>query len=82
MSQTFIHEGAERPVEQEKNAFLLSYAQFAAGQKMTFPMAAARGYDDMRPLAAAIGQADTAQRPSIREALDGLKQTVQGVITT
>jgi branched-chain amino acid transport system substrate-binding protein len=49
---------------------------------MPSPSAAAQGYDGMLLLAAAIRQAGTTHGSRVRDALENLKEKVEGVITT
>ena len=45
-------------------------------------MAGAQGYDSVYLIAAAIKQANSTSGPKIREALENLKDKVEGVVTT
>jgi branched-chain amino acid transport system substrate-binding protein len=49
---------------------------------MDSPVSAAQGYDSVYLLAAAIKQAGSTDGPKIKEALEGLKAPVDGVVTT
>ena len=76
MPQTFIQE----PTTPKRRAFLESYRQSRRVERIPVPSAAAQGYDAMYLLAAAINQAGSAQGPKIREALENLKERIEGVV--
>ena len=78
MPQTFIQE----PTTPRRRAFIEAWQKLARAERMPSPSAAAQGYDGMLLLAAAIRQAGTTHGSRVREALENLKDKVEGVITT
>jgi len=78
MPQTFIQE-ADTP---KRAAFIAAWQKRARSERMPSPSAAAQGYDGMHLLAAAIRQAGTTHGSRVREALQDLKEKVEGVIMT
>lgn len=63
-------------------AFREAWQRVVGSERMPSPSAAAQGYDSMRLLAAAIRQAGSVDGPKIREALEGLRDPVDGVLMT
>ena len=78
MPQTFIQE-ADTP---KRRAFIAAYQKLSRAERMPSPSAAAQGYDGLLLLAAAIRQAGTTHGSRVREALEDLKEKVEGVIMT
>ncbi|KAB0678992.1 ABC transporter substrate-binding protein [Aureimonas leprariae] len=78
MPQTFI----EDETLPKRKAFLESYYKTYNVKKIPTPVAGAQGYDSMYLMAAAITQAGSTDGPAIREALENLNSTVEGVVTT
>lgn len=78
MPQTFIQE-ASTP---KRRAFIEAWQKLSRAERMPSPSAAAQGYDGMLLLAAAIRQAGTTHGSRVREALENLKEKVEGVIMT
>jgi branched-chain amino acid transport system substrate-binding protein len=78
MPQTFIQE----PATPKRRAFIEAWQKRARSERMPSPSAAAQGYDGMQLLAAAIRQAGTTHGSRVREALENLKEKVEGVIMT
>jgi branched-chain amino acid transport system substrate-binding protein len=80
MPQTFIQE----PTTPKRQSFIISYLKTfnPKNARMDSPVSAAQGYDSVYLLAAAIKQAGSTDGPKIREALEGLKTPVDGVVTT
>ncbi|WP_047197304.1 ABC transporter substrate-binding protein [Caldimonas brevitalea] len=78
MPQTFIQE----PTSPRRKAFIEAYQRAYKVERMPSPVSAAQGYDSVYLLAAAIKQAGTTDGPKVREALENLKEPVEGVITT
>jgi branched-chain amino acid transport system substrate-binding protein len=78
MPQTFIQE-ASSP---KRRAFIEAWQKLARAERMPSPSAAAQGYDGMLLLAAAIRQAGTTHGSRVREALENLREKVEGVIMT
>jgi branched-chain amino acid transport system substrate-binding protein len=78
MPQTFIQE----PTTAKRKAFIESYQQAYKVDRIPSPVSAAQGYDSVYLLAAAIRQAGSTDGPKVREALENLKQPVEGVVTT
>lgn len=78
MPQTFIPE----PTTPRRKAFLDAWREQTGSARIPVPPAAAQGYDSLQLLAAAIRQAGSANGDRIREALEDLRQPVEGVIMT
>jgi branched-chain amino acid transport system substrate-binding protein len=78
MPQTFIQDG-NTP---RRKAFIEAYQKAYKVERIASPVSAAQGYDSMLVLAAAIKQAGTTEGPKVREALENLKEPVEGVVTT
>lgn len=78
MPQTFIQE----PNTPKRKAFIAAYQKAYKVDRIPSPVSAAQGYDSMYILAAAIKQAGSTDGVKIREALENLKDKVDGVITT
>jgi branched-chain amino acid transport system substrate-binding protein len=80
MPQTFIQD----PNTPRRKAFIDAYlkAYKPAGERMPSPVSAAQGYDSIYLLAAAIKQAGTTDGPAVKNALENLNETVEGVVTT
>jgi branched-chain amino acid transport system substrate-binding protein len=78
MPQTFIQEG-NTP---KRKAFIEAYQKAYKVDRIPSPVSAAQGYDSMYLLAAAIRQAGTTDGPKVREALENLKEKVDGVVKT
>ena len=78
MPQTFI----PQPASSRQQAFSERYRKAYGGGRIPVPPAAAQGYDSMLVLAAAIRQAGNTEGDKIREALENLKERVEGVVMT
>jgi len=80
MPQTFIQE----PNTPKRKAFIDAYlkAYHPANDRIPSPVSAAQGYDSVYLITAAIKQAGNTDGPKIREALESLKEKVEGVVTT
>ena len=80
MPQTFIQDG----ITPKRKAFIDSYikAYKPANDRISSPVSAAQGYDSIYILAAAIKQAGTTDGPKVREALENLKEKVDGVVAS
>ncbi|MGS0740626.1 ABC transporter substrate-binding protein [Glaciimonas sp. GG7] len=78
MPQTFIQDG-NTP---KRKAFIEAYQKAYKTDRMPSAVSAAQGYDSITLLVAAIKQADTTDGAKVREALENLKEPVEGVITT
>jgi branched-chain amino acid transport system substrate-binding protein len=78
MPQTFIQDG-NTP---KRKAFIEAYQKAYKVDRMPSAVSAAQGYDSVYLLAAAIKQAGTTDGVKVREALEGLKDKVEGVVTT
>jgi len=76
MPQTFIQE-ADTP---RRKAFIAAYQAKYKVDRIPSPVSAAQGYDSMYLLAAAIRQAGTTDGVKVREALENLKEKVDGVV--
>lgn len=78
MPQTFI----EDKTLPKRKSFLEEYYKTYGVTKIPTPVAGAQGYDSVFLIAAAIKQAGSTDGPKIREALENLKEKVEGVVTT
>ena len=78
MPQTFIAE----PTTPTRAAFLDAWQARTGNTRIPVPPAAAQGYDSMLILAAAIEQAGSTDGDRIREALETLEATIEGVVMT
>ncbi len=78
MPQTFI----EEPITPKAKSFIDGYHKAFKVGRIPSPVAAAQGYDAVYILAAAVKQAGTTDTKKIKEALEDLKEPVQGVIAT
>ena len=78
MPQTFI----EEPITPKVKAFIEAFHKTYNVQRIPSPVSAAQGYDAVLLFAAAVKQAGTTDSGKIRDALEDLKEPVQGVIAT
>jgi branched-chain amino acid transport system substrate-binding protein len=80
MPQTFIQE----PTTPKRKTFIDDYLKTfkPKDNRMDSPVSAAQGYDSIYLLAAAIKQAGSTDGPKIKDALENLKDPVEGVVTT
>ena len=80
MPQTFIQD----PTTPKRKAFIDAYVKTynPPNGRMPSPVSAAQGYDSIYLLAAAIKQAGGTEGPKVRAALEGLKDKVDGVVTS
>jgi len=78
MPQTYIPQRNSA----RQRAFSERYNSTYGTERIPVPPAAAQGYDSMLVLAAAIRQAGDTEGEKIREALEGLKERVEGVVMT
>lgn len=78
MPQTFIPE----PTTPRRQAFLQAWHKTTGSPRIPVPPAAAQGYDSLLLLAAAIRQAGSTDGDRIREALEDLREPVEGVVMT
>ncbi|RZL58435.1 MAG: amino acid ABC transporter substrate-binding protein [Variovorax sp.] len=78
MPQTFIQD-SDRPRHRE---FVQAYQKAFKVDRIPVPSPAAQAYDSTYLLAAAIRQAGVTDGPRVREALENLREPVQGVIAT
>ncbi|QDF96585.1 amino acid ABC transporter substrate-binding protein [Azoarcus sp. DD4] len=78
MPQTFIAE----PTTPRRRAFLEAWRRATGTERIPVPPAAAQGYDSVLLLAAAIRQAGSTDGDRIRDALENLRNPVEGVIMT
>jgi branched-chain amino acid transport system substrate-binding protein len=76
--QTFI----EDPVTPRTKAFIEAYHKAYNTARIPSPVSAAQGYDAVLLFAAAVKQAGSADSKAIRDALEDLKDPVEGVIAT
>jgi branched-chain amino acid transport system substrate-binding protein len=76
MPQTFI----EEPVSPRAKAFIDAYHKAYGVTRMASPVSAAQGYDAVLLFAAAVKQAGSTKSLAIRDALEDLKEPVEGVI--
>lgn len=78
MPQTFI----EEPVTPKAKAFIDAYHKAYSVKRIPSPVSAAQGYDAVLIFAAAVKQAASTDPKKIKDALEDLKEPVQGVIAT
>jgi branched-chain amino acid transport system substrate-binding protein len=78
MPQTFI----EEPITPKAKAFIEGYHKAYKVDRIPSAVAAAQGYDAVYIFAAAVKQAGSTDTKKIKEALEDLKEPVQGVIAT
>jgi len=76
MPQTFI----EEPINPRVKSFIDAYHKAYGVTRMPSPVSAAQGYDAVLLFAAAVKQAGSADSAKIRDALEDLKEPVDGVI--
>src|SRR5512139_1244810 len=76
MPQTFI----EEPITPRAKAFIDAYHKAYGVTRMPSAVAAAQGYDAVLIFAAAVKQAGSTDSRKIRDALENLKEPVEGVI--
>jgi branched-chain amino acid transport system substrate-binding protein len=76
MPQTFI----EEPITPRAKAFIDAYHKAYAVDRIASPVSAAQGYDAVQIFAAAVKQAGSTNSLAIRDALEDLKEPVEGVI--
>ena len=79
MPQTFIESNATSPKQQ---TFLKTYADKFKESPISSAVSAAQGYDSVYLLKLAIEQAGTTEGPKIREALENLNTTYEGLTGT
>ncbi|MGZ3242062.1 MAG: ABC transporter substrate-binding protein [Burkholderiaceae bacterium] len=77
--QTFIQDTADTPKRKE---FIEAYQKAYKVERIPSAVSAAQGYDSVYLLAAAVRQAGTTDGSKVREALENLKEKVDGVVTT
>jgi branched-chain amino acid transport system substrate-binding protein len=80
MPQTFIQD----PTTPKRKAFIDAYVKTYSppGGRIPSPVSAAQGYDSIFLLAAAIKQAGSTDGSKVREALENMKEKVDGVVTS
>ena len=78
MPQTFI----EEPITPKAKAFIDAYHKAYGVSRIPSPVSAAQGYDAVLIFAAAVKQAGSTDSLKIRDALEDLKEPVDGVIAT
>jgi branched-chain amino acid transport system substrate-binding protein len=78
MPQTFI----EEPINARAKAFIDAFHKAYKVDRMPSPVSAAQGYDAVLIFAAAVKQAGSTKSLAIRDALETLKDPVEGVIAT
>jgi branched-chain amino acid transport system substrate-binding protein len=78
MPQTFIQD----PNTAKRKAFIEAYQKTYKVDRIPSPVSAAQGYDSIYLLAAAIKQAGSTDGVKVREALENLNGTVEGVVST
>jgi branched-chain amino acid transport system substrate-binding protein len=78
MPQTFI----EEPITPRAKAFIEAYHKAYGVTRIPSPVSAAQGYDAVLIFAAAVKQAGSTDSLKIRDALEDLKEPVDGVIAT
>ncbi len=78
MPQTFI----EEPITPKSKSFIESFHKTYGVSRIPSPVSAAQGYDAVYIFAAAVKQSQSLDSRKIKEALEDLKDPVEGVITT
>ncbi len=78
MPQTFI----EEPITPKSKKFIEAYHKAYNVTRIPSPVSAAQGYDAAYIFAAAVKQAASTDTKKIKEALEDLKEPVEGVIAT
>jgi len=78
MPQTFI----EEPITPKAKSFIEAYHKAYNVTRIASPVSAAQGYDAAYIFAAAVKQAGSTDTHKIKEALEDLKEPVEGVIAT
>lgn len=78
MPQTFI----EEPITPKAKSFIDAYHKTYNVDRIPSPVSAAQGYDAVYIFAAAVKQAQSTDTRKIKEALEDLREPVEGVITT
>jgi branched-chain amino acid transport system substrate-binding protein len=78
MPQTFI----EEPINARAKGFIEAYHKAYGVTRIPSPVSAAQGYDAVLIFAAAVKQAASTDSRKIRDALETLKEPVEGVIAT
>jgi branched-chain amino acid transport system substrate-binding protein len=80
MPQTFIQD----PTTPKRKAFIDAYVKTYSppGGRIPSPVSAAQGYDSIFLLAAAIKQAGSTDGSKVRDALENMKEKVDGVVTS
>jgi branched-chain amino acid transport system substrate-binding protein len=78
MPQTFI----EEPITPKARDFIQAYHKQYGVQRIPSPVSAAQGYDAVYLFAAAVKQAGSTDSAKIRDALEDLREPVNGVIAT
>jgi branched-chain amino acid transport system substrate-binding protein len=78
MPQTFI----EEPINARAKGFIEAYHRAYGVTRIPSPVSAAQGYDAVLIFAAAVKQAGSTDSRKIRDALETLKEPVEGVIAT
>lgn len=76
MPQTFIGE----PTSPRRAAFLKAWHAQTGSARIAVPPAAAQGYDGLSLLAAAMEQAGVTEGDAIRDALENLREPVEGIV--
>jgi branched-chain amino acid transport system substrate-binding protein len=76
MPQTFI----EEPITPRAKSFIDAYHKTYNVTRIPSPVSAAQGYDAVLIFAAAVRQAKSTESLKIRDALEDLKEPVEGVI--
>jgi branched-chain amino acid transport system substrate-binding protein len=72
----------EEPISPRSKAFIEAYHKAYNTARIPSPVSAAQGYDAVLLFAAAVKQAGTTDSKAIRDALEDLKEPVEGVIAT
>ena len=80
MPQTFIQDGNTPKRKAFIDAYLKAYKP--ANGRISSPVSAAQGYDSVYILVAALKQAGSTDGPKVREALESLKEKVDGVVSS
>lgn len=70
------------PINSRRQEFLIAFRKQSGSDEIPAPVAAAQAYDSVLLLSAAVRQAGSTQGPAVRAALENLKGSVFGVVST
>ncbi|WP_417066705.1 ABC transporter substrate-binding protein [Niveibacterium terrae] len=70
------------PINSRRQEFLIAFRRQSGNEEIQAPVAAAQAYDSVLLLSAAVRQAGSTQGSAVRAALENLKGSVFGVVST